>query len=408
MRRAAAYLLALAFALPSAACGPAPHSRAAGGVATLAVRPVAWNAANAPVGKVRAVADGGDVVCVFADDGASIFSAGAVVSRDERAKGWTWGDSIYATDGVARWIVGIDGAGHIQRLRAMSTFEDVTARYQLGSRRVRSATVVGPGRVGFLLDDEIALSNATHLAIMGSSRFSMLAGGGGFGAGVTKDGVDLVNATNGLVTRFALPGAIWAALDTRGRLYAATRRGVYAADASGALALVFDAGHDGIHGLVASGDRVWFADRGELGVVDGDRVAETSGANVASDATLQASPSGDVWVLGGGALARFAVPSGPGSTGVAGVEAARPAPGSSAWATTIGPVFARSCAGCHQPNGVSGTDLSTEAAWATKRPLIRERVLVAHTMPPQGHALTDADRAAIHGWIEGGAAPSTP
>ena len=400
MKLAALVAVAALVALAAAGCGPAPHSRAAGAVATLAVRPVAWNAANAPIGKVGAVADNGDVVCVFADDGASIFAAGAVVSRDDRAKGWTTGDSIYATDGVARWIIGIDGAGHVQRLRAMSTFEDVTARYQLGAKRVHSATVVGPGRVGFLLDDEIALSDATHIAILASSRFSMLAGGGGFSAGVTKDGVDMVNATNGFVTRFSLPGAVWAALDTKGRLYAATRRGVYAADGSGALSLVFDAGHDGIHGLVASGDRVWFADRGELGIVDGDHVAETSGANLASDAKLQASPTGDVWVIGGGKLARFTLPGE--------ALATRPAPSSSAWAMTIAPVFARSCAGCHQPNGVAGVDLSTEAAWATKRPLIKDRVLVSRTMPPQGHGLSDADRAAIHGWIEGGAAPSGP
>ena len=391
--------IALFFAMFGAAgCGPAPHSRAAGGVATLAVHPVAWNSANASMGKVRAVADGGDVVCVFAEDGASILSSGAVVARDDHAKGFTSGASIYATDGTTRWIVGIDGAGHVQRLRAMSSFEDVTPRYRLGDKRVRGAAMVGPGRVGFLLADEIALSDASRIAVVPSAGLSMLAGGGGFGAGVSKSGIELYNATNGFVVRFALPGAVWAALDTKGHLYAATRRGIYAADTSGGLTLVFDAGSDGIHGLVASGDRVWFADRGELGVVDGDRVSETSGAKLAADATLQASPSGDVWVISGaGKLDRF---------GALTASARAPESTTSTWASIIAPVFARSCSSCHQPDGISGTDLSMESAWTQKRALIRERVLVSHTMPPQGHMLSEADRAAIHGWIEGAASPA--
>lgn len=394
--------LACSVTIAATGCGPAPRSRSAGSIATLAVRPVAWNAASAPIGKVTAVADNGDVVCVFADDGASIFAAGAVVARDGSAKGWTAGDSIFATDGATRWLIGIDGSGHVQRLRAMSTFEDVTARYQLTSKRVRSATVAGPGRVAFLLGDEIALSDASHISILSGSTYRMLAGGGGFGAGVTKDGIDLVNATNGLVTRFALPGATWAALDPRGRLYAATRRAVYAADASGTLALVFDAGNDGIHGLVASGDRVWFADRGELGVVDGDHIAMTSGTNVMNDAKLQPSPSGDVWVMGAGRLERFASAA---ETPQTTTHPARP----SAWSTTMAPVFARSCAACHQPNGASGTDLSTEAAWEGKRPLIRGRVVLGRTMPPQGHPLSDSDRAAILHWVDGDQAdPALP
>jgi mono/diheme cytochrome c family protein len=399
MKRAPLGLLA-ALALLGAGCGALPRSRAAGGVATLAVKAVPWNAAGAPIGAVRAVADTGDVVCVFAEDGASVFSAGAVVARDAHVKGWISGDSIYSTDGAARWIVGVDGAGRLYRLRALSAFEDVSARYQLAGRRVRSAAVIGPGRVGFLLDNEIALSDASRLAVVPSAPFTMFAGGGGFFAGVTRQGIDVVNATNGLVTRFALPGAAWAALDDRGRLYAATRRAVYAADGGGALALVYDAGRDGIHGLVASGDRVWFADQGELGVILGDRVAATTGAHLDADAKLQRSPSGDVWVLGAGKLERFAAEGGA-STASVGGGAASPTTTASTWRSTIAPIFARSCASCHQPNGSSGTDLSNEAAWSHLRALIRERVLVTRTMPPQDHPISDADRAVIHGWIEG-------
>ena len=75
----------------------------------------------------------------------------------------------------------------------------------------------------------------------------------------------------------------------------------------------------------------------------------------------------------------------------------------------MAPVFARSCAACHQPNGASGTDLSTEAAWEGKRPLIRGRVVLGRTMPPQGHPLSDSDRAAILHWVDGDQAdPALP
>lgn len=375
-----------ALALALVGCAPAPHTKAAGAVASLAVKPVAWNPANAPIAKVRAVADCGELVIVLGDDGASVLSANAIVARDGSAKGWTTAVSLVAPDGTTPWLVGIDPAGKVHRLRGMTAFEDVTARYGLGDRKVRGATLAGTAKVAFLLDDRVALGSASNIAVYPTTdRLSTIAGGGDFVAGITKDAVVLVNATNAVPTRFALPGVTAAVVDARGRLHATTDRAVYAADASGALALVLDAGHDGIHGLVASGRRVWFADRGELGVVDGDRVAETSGLGLGVRATLHRSSSDDVWVIDDGKLSRYAI------------EGARPAERS--WSATIGPVFARACASCHQPGGISGIDLSTEKAWTTKAGEVRTRVLVEKTMPPTGHALADADRAAIATWF---------
>ena len=392
MRSALLGLLALA------GCSAAPHSKSAGAVSSLAVKPVVWNPANAPIAHVRAVADSGDVVAVFTDDGASILSAKALVAKDESAKGWPMGSTIVAPDGTTSWIVGIDGQGHVHRLRGMTSFEDVTARYGLGDRKVREAALAGPGKVGFLLDGQVAVGSASKIAVYPTDRFTALAGGGDFIAGVEKNYVSLVNATNAIVTKFSLPGVTAAAIDAKGRLYATTERGVYAADASGALGLVFDAGHDGLHGLVASGDKVWFADREELGIVLGDRVAETTGLGLGKNAVLQRSSNGDVWVIDSGKLARYEAESSastatsvlPGST----------APVLTTWSSVVGPVFARSCAQCHQPDGVSGTDLSTENAWRHKAPLVRERVLVDKTMPPQGHVLADADRTAIKSWLD--------
>jgi mono/diheme cytochrome c family protein len=378
-----------AFAFALAGCGAAPHTRAAGVVTPLAVQPVAWNAAKAPVGRVGAVADNGDVVCVFADDGATVFSAGAVVGRDAAAKGWMTAGTIPSADGGgARWIVGIDAAGHLHRLRGSGVFEDVSPRFGLGSQRVRAAMLLGLDRIGFLLDSQIAISDGRSVTRFGAPSFADLTGGGGFVAGTTTDGIDLVNATNGVTTHFALAGVKGAALDGRGRLFAITERALYASDGAGALALLYDADGADLHGLAASGDRVWFADGAELGVVEGDRVAETSGANLARDAALRSSPSGDVWVLASGNLARFA-PAGAAAPGA-----------SSTWPSTIAPIFARSCAGCHQANGESGIDLSNARAWEQRRAVIRDRVVVQRSMPPRGHALSDADRDAIRAWLD--------
>lgn len=375
-------------ALALVACGAAPHSVAAGGIGELTIRPVAWNAAQAPVGKVRAVADAGDVVCVFAEDGATVFSSGAMVAHDTHVKDWRYGASIFATGGTTRWVIGIDGAGRLYRLRALTSFEDVSARYQLDKKKVREASIVGPGRVAFLLDGELALADASSVAVFDAHAFRDFAAGGGFAAGVTNDGIDYVNLANALVTHFALPDARFAAVDTRGRLYAATTRAVYAADAHGTLTLLYDAEHDGIHGLVASGDRVWFADREELAAVDAERVSVSKGAKIAKDAKLEPSPSGDVWVFdGAGPLRRF-------STNAA-------AQNVSTWSSLVAPAFARSCAQCHQADGVAGIDLSNEAAWKAKKSDIRARVITEHSMPPEGHPISDADRNAIHQWLEG-------
>ena len=114
-----------------------------------------------------------------------------------------------------------------------------------------------------------------------------------------------------------------------------------------------------IHGLAAAGDRVWFADGPELGVVEGGRVRETKGAKVSPAAELSGSPSGDVWTLTGGALARYAVATtGP------------------SWDETVAPVFHRVCEKCHHPGGGTGVTLSSEEAWEKKRARLRQRVLV--------------------------------
>jgi mono/diheme cytochrome c family protein len=369
-------------------CAVGPHTRAAGVVGQTTVRSVAWNPAAAALGNVRAVADTGDVVAVFADDRATVFSSRSVVAVDHTVKGWVDADTIAGADGSARWIVGVDARGHVYYLRALSSFEDVSERYGLGDRAVLTTAVLGPGFVGFLLAGEIALADGQRVTRYAAGPFDDLVGGGGYGVGVGRGGLHVFDAAHKTMIDFALPGVNHAALGPGGRLYAATRRALYAADGAGQLGLIYEADGDTIHGLVASGEHVWFADGTELGVVDGDKVLETTGLGLAASARLAASPSGDVWAMAGSSLARF--------------SRAQPEPSLDAsWSSQLAPIFARACASCHLPDGVAGTDLSTAEGWQSERAMIRDRVVIRHTMPPEGHTLGDADRTAIGAWATG-------
>ena len=175
------------------------------------------------------------------------------------------------------------------------------------------------------------------------------------------------------------------AVTPAGRLFVATADAIWAEDARGDLALRFEASGMTIHGLAAAANRVWFADGAELGVIEGDQVRETHGARVSPAAALAGSPSGDVWALTGGALARYAV------VGTGGPD----------WDEAVAPVFRRACEGCHRAGGEAGVALGTREAWDKRRERIRTRVLVDRTMPPPGgKALSDADREAVRSWLD--------
>jgi hypothetical protein len=370
-----------------AGCGAAPHTRGAGAVSPLAVRPVVWNPASVSVGHATAVADAGTVVVVLGDAGATVLSSGAVVSTDRAVTDWVDARTIHGADGSARWIVAIDGKGRLYYLRGSSSFENVSARYGLDGRRVLGAAELDPTHVGFLLDGELDVADGRRLSryrapVPGVS----LAGGGGGGVAIGAGAIVVFDVRMAART-FSLPGVRHAAIGADGRLYASTSRALYASTERGDLALLYDAGADALHGLVASGSHVWLADGAELAVVEGDHVAETSGARIAPDAKLAPSPSGDVWVVGQD-LQRYArVEAEPG------LEVS--------WSSTLRPVFARSCASCHLPGGISGTDLSTAEAWESEKRAIADRVVTSRTMPPEGHPLSDADRAAIGAWVGG-------
>lgn len=177
------------------------------------------------------------------------------------------------------------------------------------------------------------------------------------------------------------------AVDSGGHVVVASKRAVYEARA-GKLVLRYVAQND-VSALAASSDHVWFVDGNELGVVRESGVSRTHAASLPPGTRLVGLQSGDVWTLDArGALARWGI----------GPAVARG--GRGAWSDVVAPIFSRACASCHAEGGPAGVDLSKEGAWKTKRDLLRQRVLTDHDMPPEGHALSDADRAALRAWLD--------
>jgi len=388
-----------------AACGGGNlHSREAGAVSTtaLVVKPVAWNPGNAPLGKVQAVSDDHDVVAVFSDNGATIFRSGASIAHDGATHAWTNAATIPSIDGTSQWIVATDKSGNLYYLRNLQNFEAVSDRYGFGKSHVRDAALVSQGGgktlVGFALDNEMAIADGAQVTRFVGASFTDFSAGGSFVAGVAHDEIDVVDVEKKSLQRYPLPGAAYAAVTSDGKLYAATSRAIYGAK-SGTLTLLYEADDPTIHGLVASGTHVWFADGDELGAIDDGVLSETTSKAIPADAKIASSPSGDIWVMSGSKLERFAR-----------IEVAAPNTSHAGtmltWDSTIQPVFARSCATCHLPGGVSGTDLSTASAWNAERDAIHDRVVVKQTMPPSGHPLAAADRAAIGAWVSQTATPT--
>lgn len=375
------------------ACGGASREAAAP-LRGASPRVVAWNPTHASVGHVRAVAEDGDVLAVFADDGVTVFRSGTPIAHDETPHDWVAATTVFSPGNATRSIVGIDRKGRVFGLRALSKLEDVTDRYGIGGASVRGAAVVagsGGARplVGFALDRGFALADGTKLTRYAGDPMSSFTGGGTFAAGISGNAVTLVDTSRGTEQSFAIEGVRWIALTDSGDLFVATPSAVYAKK-DGALVLVHEAPSASIHGLVAAGGNVWVADGTSLDAVENDRLVVLEPAGIAANASLEPSPSGDVWVLAKGSLDRFS------RSGSAGSAAVRP----DDWNASIAPVFARACAACHLPGGVSGTDLSTIDAWKAEKTAISARVLENGTMPPPGHPLGDADRAAIRAWIE--------
>jgi mono/diheme cytochrome c family protein len=350
---------------------------------SFSVTSVAWNVDASDVGRVAAVAESAGDVALFGDKGAQVFAGGALASTDETVTEWRAGAAVIpAPDSTETWLVAPSADGHVYRLRALSTLEDVSDRYGLGDASV-DAIVAGSGPwVVFGLENGIAVADGKTVTRYDGTLKSLTAYGSR-AAGILPDGsVEVVDLSTMKAATYAKLGAVATAFDGSGKLWVETAHELFE-ESAGALETFYR--NDGLlfHGLAFGGGHLWFAAGAELGLVDGEKVSLAK-AEIPSDAAIVGSPSGDVWTLSGGQLARFGVP-------VTGDEAD--------WRTGILPVYARVCSQCHAPGGTAGTDLSTYGAWTQRRKAIYQRVVVDKNMP-QGQAISDDDLQAVSTWTQ--------
>ena len=353
-------------------------------VGPLSVRSVSWGSSDTAAGNVAALAEDGGITAVFGDKGAVIFTTEVQTAADATITAWKAAAAIPAADGDGTWIAAIDGKGQLYRLRDESEIEPVSDLFGLESQAINEVASLGGASTAFSYDGGVAVADGKNVTRF-PGAFGHLAGGGGHLAGASDKSVFVLNpATSELVT-YPLAGVTAIAVSSAGTVYAETAEGLYAAT-GGQLAPRYKSASQGLHGLAAAGDRLWFMDGTEIVAIEKDSAGKTSGKGLPATATLRGSPSGDAWILDAGKLSRFAPDHGESDDELL-------------WEKNVQPIFAHRCTPCHAPGGSSGFDLSTYDAWVAKRSVIHERVTVKKTMPPSGVTLEDADRAAIEAWV---------
>ena len=129
-----------------------------------------WNPTQAAIGRVAAVADDPDVTVVFAEDGATVLSSGAVLAVDHSRTDWVDAAVIPGVGAQGQQIVGLSADGRLYQLKDRSHFEDISARYGLETQAVRGVAVLGKGLVGFLLDTK-SPSRTTRSAQPGAMTY---------------------------------------------------------------------------------------------------------------------------------------------------------------------------------------------------------------------------------------------
>ncbi len=371
-------------------CSSKSDNGGGGGAGTLTLSPVTWNPSNASVGNVQAVADFEQTVAVFGAAGVTTFVGGAVLSTDATVTHWQSAAAIPSADDLGSWIVGVDGSGRVYRVRTQDTVEDVSDRYGLAQAQVTQ--IAGGNAVTvFLLNGGAAVSDGKTVTRYDAATLEGAAASGDRAAIAVPEGVRIFE--KGAETDVALPDATSVAFDDQGNLFATTHHAVFELT-NGAMQQVFDGGARTIHALTASGANVWFTLDSDMALLQNGQVSITSGATFPPDAHLASSPSGDVWIVAGGQLQRYAAQAAGASD-------------QSVWTSTVQPVYATICSNCHSADTYkdkSGVDLSTYAMWDQHRADVYKRVVTnagtPSQMPPptSGFTLTDDQRAAIEAW----------
>ena len=354
----------------------------------ITVQPLSWNAAMTELGAITAVVESGDDVVVFGERGMQWLSGGAGLARDARVMMWRDAASVPAGDGSAgRWVLAIDGAGHIWRVRDRMTLEDVTGRYGLGDQAVRSVAVLDEARTVFGTDMGFAVADGTRVLRWNDPRFATVLTGSGRVAARTTAGARVFEVMGQRFVDYAVEGASAAALDAEGKLVVGTETGaIWREQAGGTLVPGAPVTTGPVRSIALSGSTLWVIAGGSLGVLDAtEGVRLAAGVTVPSDARLVGSGNGSVWVLGEGRLSRYALSVDPRVQ---------------QWEQEVRPVFARRCTPCHLPGGTASLNLTRYQFWVEETPAIRRAVVVMQRMPPPPAALTAEERSAIVRWLD--------
>jgi len=383
MRRALFALVSIALA----GCGsgdPDASSRTLPNEASpLTLRSIEWNAAKADVGTVSAVTELDASIVLFGAHGATVITGGAVTATISGETTWTTAATIPAADGIGTWVLGVDGKGRVRRVRAGSSFEDVSDRYGLGKDVVKSVVQVDALTV-FGFANGFAIADGKTVTRWDAGTNGTIAGAKGRLAWIENAEARTLDLSSKTISRWPVPNAAFATFDDKGRLIVASKRAIYVERAN-ALDLRWNADAD-VTAVASSGTRVWLVVGSELAIVEGDTLAKSSGAAIDSDARLFGAKNGDVWALSSKGTRRFAREAS---------DAAH-----TDWDTNIKPIYARVCNACHAPGGTSGVDLSTYEGWMAKRAALRERVVDKKTMPPATKTFSEADRDIIKAWLD--------
>jgi mono/diheme cytochrome c family protein len=364
---------------------------------------VDWNPGKADVGRVLAVTELGDEVTVFSQAGVYVFVSGSLAGSITSSPPIRWAGAATIPEsgnGSGRWVVGFDETGALWRVRDRARLERVDERFALAQKPVIAVFEASstPRLATFVQGDRLAVADGSMVRFVGAHA-NGAAGGGGTIALREADHVTKLEADLHRATGYRLEGASDVAVDAHGRVFASRDDAVYA-EQGGALTLVRQA-RGPVRTLAAAADRVWWSEGGHLVTAEPNggavRIAEVGAPALGPHARLFGSPSGDVWVVDDGRLARYSLSPSPSPSAAAPHEPDDAA----SWQATVRPIFLRVCGSCHAPGGSSGVDLSSLAAWRSARGEIRSRVVTDKTMPPPGapHPLTEADRAALAGWL---------
>lgn len=351
----------------------------------LTVQPVRWNSAGADLGMVTAVAEPESLIALFGQRGLQVLAGGSVAATDNAVTAWSTAALVPSGDGTATpWALGVAADGRIWRVRDRSRLEEVTARYALSMRRVRSLASLSGNRVAFGYEGGFAVADGTRVSLWSDPAFAELVGAAGRLAASTAAGVRVFDVAANMTMMYALPGVTSVTFDADDRLVVAAGNDLYVESASGSLVpRVVDGA--ALRSAVRSADRVWVIAGTQLALWDGRELHPSPDVRIAAGARLLPSPSGDVWVLTGGALSRYGFVVSP--------EIRQ-------WEDTVRPVFAQRCVPCHLPGGTGNLDLSVYDAWVMRRADIRTQVVTRRTMPPPPATLTTNERAAITQWLD--------